>query len=213
MKQVIKLFEEEPDIPKTNRKQDSNRTRKLKELQKVLETSDLVQKGWTKKQINELKRYVYLRFNFSNMSRRYTNALKYLKDVRYKNVVADIETTLGKSTLQIDEDLLLNILWKNRTPQPSAQQLADKLKEKFADVLAQYNINLDKMVKELKASMPATEYTNWDIDRKKQEAIPQWLVKLGSALSSISKKISRYFSSLFKLRDDANSVLKQLNNL
>jgi hypothetical protein len=207
------LFEKDPDIPKTNRKQDSNRTRKLKELQKVLNTSDLEEKGWTKKQINELKRYVYLRFNFSNMSRRYTNALKYLKDVRYKNVVDEIEKILDGATLQIDDDLLLNILWKSRTAQPSAQQLADKLKEKFADILAQYNINLDNIIKELKDSIPPTTYTNWDIDRRKQEAIPQWLLKLKSSIVSISKKISHYFSSLFKLSKDANSILRQLNNL
>ena len=207
------LFEKtpgEPDIPKTNRGQESNRARNLEKLNSIINEATLSKKGWTKKSIKELKRYVYLRFNFSNMSRRYTNALKYLKDKRYKAIVDKVEKYMG-STVELDETMLINILEKSRPNKPSAVQLADKLKAQFGEVLEKYNIDLDKIVKKLEKDMPPTVYKQWDIDRKKQEGVSDWISKIANTIQGAWESVKQFFSSLFASRDQANDVIKKIN--
>lgn len=208
------LFEKapgQPDIPKTNRQQDSNRVRNLEKLNKIIDEAVLVKKGWTKKSVKELKRYVYLRFNFSNMSRRYTNALKYLKDTRYKKIVDKVEKYMG-STIELDDTMLINILEKSRPNKPTAVQLADKLKEQFGEVLTKYNINLDKIMKKLEKDSPPTVYKQWDIDRK-QEGVGDWIAKIVNALEGAWSVVQGFFVSLFSARDEANETLKKIQQV
>lgn len=192
----------------------SNKNRKTKERQLVINVKDLKSKGFSERSIAQLTRYVILKDDFNTQERRFKRALKWLKDEKYKDIVKEIEEQFTGYSIWIDDVAIVNLIKKGRAD-ASANDLRDKLMEKFGDVMQKYNIDLDGMIEEIKDANKKFS-VSWDIETKNPRKMTEASLKgiyrrIREYLSGLFQNISYHVTNLVKKRHKVEDVIDQLS--
>lgn len=222
------------DLKRTYR-MNTNKIRHPKlNLDALVKPDDLLNNGWSKREITQIRRYAVLSNEFNNIKRAYEDTLGDLKDKNSK-VIEKLNDLSGNSVL-LNETLLINVISKKAPNQGiKADALASKLQEKFGDVLSQYNIDLQAIVQELEeeAKANAKTYTSLTIGRQDYSQqfqsfrrsnknslrefdlsnVGDWFKKALDSFIGFFGKIAPFLKSLFQEKQSLEQIMIQMFSL
>jgi predicted Zn-dependent protease with MMP-like domain len=200
-------------------------------LDALLKKDDLKAMGWKDREITQLRRYAILQNEFNNISRAYDDTIKNLK-ANNTEVIKKLDQLSGNSVL-LNESLLINVtLKKNPSQGIKGEALAERLQEKFGDVLSQYNIDLEAILEEMKEEAAANVKTHnalligrqdysqqfQSFRRNRRNSLrefetPDWLKLAWNSFLDFFGEISKYLKSLFEEKQELESIMIQMISL
>lgn len=213
-------------------KTNSNKIRNPKvKLDAIIKKSDLLADGWSQKEVTQLRRYMVLSNEFNNIKRAYDDTLSELKDKNAK-VIEKVGELSGNSIL-LNETLLINVIEKkNPSRGIQADDLATKLKEKFGNVLSQYNIDLEAIIEEMKIEAAANQKTYKAMEIGRQDYsqhfqsfrrsrrnslkefgfsdVGNWLTKAYTSFIDFFGRIGSFLRSLKNEKEDLESMMMNM---
>jgi hypothetical protein len=197
-------------------------------LDAIIKKADLKAMGWKDREITLLRRYTVMQNEYNNIKRAYDDTLGDLKE-KNATVIEKISQLAGNSVL-LNESLLINVI-QRKSPSSGlkADALAERLQDKFGDVLAQYNINLEAIMEEMKQEAAANQkyITAMEIGRQdytqhfqsfrrnrrnslREFDLSSWFKTALNSFLNFFSGIAKYLNSLFSLKSEAENILVQL---
>jgi hypothetical protein len=200
-------------------------------LDAIIKKADLKAMGWKDREITLLRRYTVMQNEYNNIKRAYDDTIGDLKE-KNATVIEKISQLAGNSVL-LNESLLINVI-QRKSPSSGlkADALAERLQDKFGDVLAQYNINLEAIMEEMKQEAAANQkyITAMEIGRQdytqhfqsfrrnrrnslKEFDLSNWFKTALNSFLNFFSGIAKYLNSLFSLKSEAENILVQLMSM
>lgn len=191
----------------------SQKQRKPVIKKNLIDEVALKDRGWSDRQIQQLNRYLLLENEFRNVKKLYENKIKYLSDKpNYSDVTDKLknEINLDEETLLLNNNLLVNVIEKTNPNVPKASDLANKLRERFAQALQQYNINLDSIIEEIRDENKSF-YRYFNMDFKESFLKENFLTKkLLPYIGRFISKVQYFISKIIPNKTEVENYLKDL---